>query len=154
MRTSYILCLGLVVLVAAPLGAEDKLSCDLLVVGGNESAVAAAVQACRLGVRRVVLVNEIDWLGGQFSSQGVGAVDEWTTVNGKRVEFPRSGMFLEVVQAIEKRNRNKYGTAHPGNCFCARVTIEPKEAAGIFEGLVKPQVDAGRLMIHRGWEPT
>jgi len=134
--------------------AAAKVRCDLLVVGGNESAVAAVVQACRLGVLRVVLVNDIDWLGGQFSSEGVGAVDEWTTVNGKRVEFPRSGMFLEVIKAIEETNRKKYGAAQPGNCFCARVTIEPKEAARIFEELVKPQVDAGRLTIKRGWEPV
>src|SRR5947208_1750588 len=126
--------------VVAPLRAGDRVECDLLVVGGNESGVAAALQACRLGVKKVVLVNDIDWLGGQFSSEGVGAVDEWTTVNGKRTEFPRSGMFLEVVRSIEATNRQKYGTPQPGNCFCARLTIEPKEAARIFEELVKPQV--------------
>ncbi len=131
-----------------------EVSCDLLVVGGNESAVAAAVQACRLGVKNVLLVNDIDWLGGQFSSEGVGNVDEWTTVNGKRVDFPRSGMFLEVVRAIHAVNERKYGTAQPGNSFCARLTIEPREAANIFEALVRPQVDAGRLRIERGWEPV
>src|SRR5204863_10169854 len=91
----------------------ERIECDLLVVGGNESAVAAAAQASRLGVKRVVLVSDIDWLGGQFSSEGVGAVDEWTTVAGKRTEFPRSAMFLEVVQAIEAVNRKKYGTSSP-----------------------------------------
>ena len=135
------------------LHARDRVECDLLVVGGNESGVAAAVQACRLGVKRVVLVNDIDWLGGQFSGEGVGAVDEWTTVNGKRTEFPRSGLFLEVVKAIEEANRKRYGIEQPGNCFCARLTIEPKEAARIFEDLVKPLVAAGRLDIARGWEP-
>jgi hypothetical protein len=134
--------------------AAEPIDCDLLVVGGNESAVAAAVQAARLGVRRVVLVNDIDWLGGQFSAEGVGAVDEWTTVAGKRTEFPRSGMFLEVAQAIEGVNRKKYGTPSPGNCFCARLTIEPGEAAAIFERLVEPEVKAGRLRIERGWEPV
>lgn len=136
-----------------PAAAEPR-SCDLLVVGGNESAVAAAVQACRLGVPRVLLVNDIDWLGGQFSSEGVGAVDEWTTVNGKRVEFPRSGMFLEVARAIEATNLKKYGTPQPGHCFCARLTVEEKEAARIFEELVQPHVQSGRLTILRGWEPV
>ena len=145
--------LAWIALVFSRLQAEDRAVCDLLVVGGNESGVAAAVQACRLGVKKVVLVNDIDWLGGQFSSEGVGAVDEWTTVNGKRTEFPRSGMFLEVAKAIEETNRKKYGIAHPGNCFCARLTIEPKEAARIFEDLVKPHVIAGRLSVARGWEP-
>ena len=135
-------------LAAAPVEA------DLLVVGGNESAVAAAVQAARLGVKRVVLVADTDWLGGQFCNEGVGAVDEWTTVDEKRVEFPRSGLFLEVARAIEARNREKYGTPQPGNCFCARLTIEPREAARIFERLVEPEVRAGRLRVERGWEPA
>ncbi len=153
MQRIRIALVGLVLLAATNISAQS-VSCDLLVVGGNESAVAAAVQACRLGVKRVILVNDIDWLGGQFSSEGVGNVDEWTTVNGKRVEFPRSGMFLEVVRAIHAVNQRKYGTAQPGNSFCARLTIEPREAANIFESLVKPQVDAGRLRIERGWEPV
>jgi hypothetical protein len=130
------------------------LDCDLLVVGGNESAVAAAVQAARLGVPRVVLVNDIHWLGGQFSAEGVGNVDEWTTVAGKRVDFPRSGMFLEVARAIEATNERKYGTKQPGNSFCARLTIESAEAARIFEELAAPEVKSGRLRIERGWEPS
>lgn len=137
-----------------PLRAAERLDADLLVVGGNESAVAAAVQASRLGIRRVVLVSDLDWLGGQFSSEGVGAVDEWTTVNGKRARFPRSGLFLEMARAIEASNRKKYGTAEPGNCFCAWLTIEPKEAARLFEELVAPEVKSGRLVIRRGWEPV
>lgn len=144
----------LLLVIANPSIAGKSRQCDLLVVGGNESAVAAAVQACRLGVPRVILVNDIDWLGGQFSSEGVGAVDEWTTVLGKRVEFPRSGIFLEIAQAIEATNRQKYGTPHPGNCFCARLTIEPAEASRLFEDLVKPHVNTGRLTIERGWEPS
>jgi len=130
---------------------EKVISCDLLVVGGNESAVAAAVQASRLGVPKVLLVSDIPWLGGQFSSEGVGNVDEWTTVNGKRTDFPRSGMFLEVARFIEKINLAKHGHKAPGNSFCARLTIEPAEAAKIFESLVEPEVQSGRLQIERGW---
>ena len=70
--------------------APQRIEADLLVVGGNEPAVAAAVQAARLGVKRVVLVSDIAMLGGQFSAEGVGNVDEWTTVNGKRTRFPRA----------------------------------------------------------------
>jgi len=150
--------LGGAVLAFSSAGASEpmarRVDVDLLVVGGNEAAVAAAVQASRLGVKRVLLVSDTQWLGGQFSSQGVGAVDEWTTVNGERTEFPRSGMFLEVVRAIEAANKTKYGLAHPGNCFCARLTIEPAEAARIFDDLVRPEVKTGRLTIERGWEPS
>jgi hypothetical protein len=148
------LCLFFLTMPLHAQGVQPRhLEADLLVFGGNESAVAAAVQASRLGVKRVVLVNDIDWLGGQFSAEGCGAIDEWTTLNGNRVEFPRSGMFLEVANAIERINKEKYGTRQPGNCFCARLTIEPKEGARIFAELVAPEVKSGRLIIERGWEP-
>ena len=144
----------IVLLLTVVLVRAATIDCDLLVVGGDESAVAAAVQAARLGVERVLLVNDIDWLGGQFSAEGVGNVDEWTTVGGKRTEFPRSGMFLEIARAIEATNERKYGTKQPGNSFCARLTIEPAEAARIFDELAAPEVKSGRLRIERGWEPT
>lgn len=144
----------LAVCTHATLGANRRVEADLLVVGGNEAAVAAAVQAARLGVKRVVLVSDIAMLGGQFSAEGVGNVDEWTTTNGKRARFPRSGMFLEVARAIEATNLRLYGKAEPANSFCAWLTIEPREAARIFEELVAPQVASGRLRIERGWEPV
>jgi len=130
------------------------LDADLLIVGGNESACAAAVQAARLGVGKVVLVNDIDWLGGQFSSEGVGCPDEWTVVNNTRTHFPRSGLFLEVLRRIRAYNSLAYGMPSPGNAFCGTETIEPAAAAGIFEDLLKPYVDKGSVVVHRGWQPV
>src|SRR5262249_35924877 len=51
------------------------LACDVLVVGGGLGGVAAALRAARLG-RRVCLVEETAWLGGQISTQGVSHLDE------------------------------------------------------------------------------
>lgn len=137
-------------------GAEQVIEADLLIVGGNESGCAAAVQAARLGVPRIVLVNDIEWLGGQFSAEGVGCVDEWTTVRGKRVNFPRSGLFLEVMQRIRAHNSRKFGIATPGNAFCGTDTIEPAAAARIFEELLAPYAEHGtrQIQILRGWEPV
>ena len=135
-------------------GNAQVVDADLLIVGGNESACAAAVQAARLGVKRIVLVNDIEWLGGQFSAEGVGCLDEWTTVNGKRVGFPRSGLFLEMIERIHAHNTAKYGKASPGNAFCGTETIEPAAAARIFEDMLKPHVASGALRIERGWEPV
>jgi hypothetical protein len=132
----------------------EVIDADLLIVGGNESACAAAVQAARLGVKRIVLVNDIEWLGGQFSAEGVGCMDEWTTVNGKRAGFPRSGLFFETIERIHTHNTAKYGKASPGNAYCGTETIEPAAAAHIFEELLKPHVASGALRIERGWEPV
>ncbi len=168
----------------ALLGVEAKaesIETDLLIVGGSESACSAAVQAARLGVKRIVLVNDIDWLGGQFSAEGVGCLDEWTTVEGRRTNFPRSGLFLEVVNRIRAHNKAKYGIASPGNAYCGTETIEPAAAAMIFEELLEPYsvirtatvrerprssdhtrplpdvrgTDAERpLRVERGWQPV
>ena len=126
---------------------------DLLVVGGNEAACAAALQAARLGVGSVALVSDIDMLGGQFSAEGVGPVDERIKLDGHSVNFPRSGMALEVIRAIRAYNMKTYGRETPGNCWSATDTIEPAAAARIFEELLAPQVTAGRLHICRGYEP-
>lgn len=146
-------CLSAVVIAPA---AEQFIEADLLIVGGNESGCAAAVQAARLGVQRIVLVNDIEWLGGQFSAEGGGCVDEWTTVRGKRVNFPRSGLFLEVMQRIRAHNSRKFGVATPGNAFCGTDTIEPAAAARIFEELLAPFAEQGtrQIRILRGWEPV
>ena len=134
---------------------KETIHADLLIVGGDESGCAAAVQAARLGVKRIVLVNDIEWLGGQFCTQGIGPMDEWTIVDGKRVSFPRSGAFLEIIERIRDHNRRTYGIATPGNAWCGTETIEPKAASRIFEEWMAPYTDEGsnQIEIFRGWRP-
>lgn len=122
---------------------------DFLIVGGDESGCAAAVQAARLGIQRVVLVNDIDWLGGQFCTQGIGPIDEWTIVNGKRTEFPPSGAFAEILERIHQHNFKTYGLAKPGNGWCGSNTIEPKAAAAIFDEWLAPY--ASQVTVFKGW---
>lgn len=138
-------------LALPPLLCAEALRTDLLVVGGDESGCAAAVQAARLGVKRIVVVNDIDWLGGQFCTQGIGPIDEWTIVNGKRVEFPPTGAFAEILKRIHEHNLKTYGLARPGNGWCGSNTIEPQAAARIFEEWLAPY--AAQVTILKGWEP-
>ena len=49
---------------------QKEIATDILIVGGGLGGVSAALAATRLG-RKVVLVEELDWLGGQLTSQGV-----------------------------------------------------------------------------------
>jgi len=127
--------------------ADPPMKADLLIVGGTEAGVAAAVQAARSGVRHIVLSNDIDWLGGQFSAEAVGAIDEWTLYRGKRVEFPRSGTFLEMLRLIRQHNLKTYGYARPGNGFCASETVEPSVAAKLFEDWIVPYGPKGTGQI-------
>ncbi|GAA4466018.1 FAD-dependent oxidoreductase [Novipirellula rosea] len=112
---------------------------DLLVVGGTESGCAAAVQAARMGVQKIVLVNDIDWLGGQFSAEGLGAIDENRAhqYNGT-VPIPRSGIFREVIDAIETKNAQLYGgIKRPGNTRVI-TTARPVVSESVFRNLLAP----------------
>jgi hypothetical protein len=150
MRSTYLLALSLTLALSTP-SRSEVVDADLLIVGGTEAGVAAAVQAARLGVARVVLVNDIEWLGGQFSAEAVGAVDEWTLYRGKRANFPRSGIFLEVICRIRQHNGEKYGLTNPGNSFCASETIEPAAAARIFADLLAPYGEKGSKQVRTLW---
>lgn len=131
---------------------SETIETDLLIVGADESGCAAAIQAARLGVKRIVLTNDHEWLGGQFCTQGIGPIDEWTVVEGKRVNFPRSGAFLEIIDRIRAHNRLTYGIATPGNSWCGTDTIEPRAAAAIFEDWLALYLASGIIRIERGWE--
>jgi hypothetical protein len=144
--------LAAALLLPWPCAVAESIETDLLIVGADESGCAAAMQAARLGVKRIVLTNDHDWLGGQFSTQGIGPIDEWTVVEGKRVNFPRSGAFLEIIDRIRAHNRLTYGIATPGNSWCGTDTIEPRAAAKIFEDWLAPYVASGVIRIVRGWD--
>lgn len=134
--------------------AMQEVRADLLIVGGTESACAAAVQAARMGVPRIVLVNDIEWLGGQFSAESLVAIDENTDRPGIRHEppIPRHGAFREVIERIEAVNIEKYGVARPGNTRVI-TTCRPADAARVFREWLAPYVKRGQLQIFSHYEP-
>lgn len=150
-----LLCLPVRLLEAGEGAPRGTIEADLLVVGGTESGCAAAIQAARMGVGSIVLVTDADWLGGQFSNQALGAIDENTHKTGVRHEqpIPRHGLFKETVSRIEALNREKYGVARPGNTRVI-TTVRPADAAQVFEEMVQPYVESGQLRILRRCYPV
>lgn len=126
----------------------SEISTDLLIVGGTESGCAAAIQAARMGVRSITLVNDIDWLGGQFSAEGLVAIDEnrGPAGYGHGVPFPRSGIFAELMLLIEAQNERKYGVPRPGNTRVI-TTCLPVDAQQVFRELLQPYLDSGQVTL-------
>lgn len=132
----------------SPLSRAQELTdtADLLIVGGTESGCAAAIQAARMDVRRVVVVNDIEWLGGQFSAEALGAIDE-NRAHGYdgNVPIPRSGLFREIIDAIESKNAVLYdGVTRPGNTRVI-TTARPFVAESVFRELLRPHEDCGQI---------
>lgn len=122
-------------------------SADLLIVGGTESGWAAAIQAARMGVSNIVIVNDIEWLGGQFTSEAVSAVDENRGIQKDRVPFPRSGLFKEFCDRIEDFNLKKYGAKQPGNAWTAFTTFRPAEGEQVFREMLQPYIDRQQVRL-------
>ncbi|MCA8996836.1 MAG: FAD-dependent oxidoreductase [Planctomycetaceae bacterium] len=136
--------------------AESRtIDADLLIVGGTESGCAAAVQAARMGVQKIVLVNDIEWLGGQFSAESLVAIDENTNIGGVRHQqpIPRHGAFKEIIDRIEENNLKTYGVARPGNTRVI-TTTRPGDAARVFREWLQPYVDSGQLELLSWYEPA
>src|SRR5438876_2931791 len=111
--------------------------CEILIAGGGTGGVAAALAAARSG-RRVVLLEETDWLGGQMTAQGVSALDEHEHIES----FGGTASYYALRNAIRKH----YGEPNPGNCWVTRLAFEPRIAVGVIEAMLRPYVD---LKIYR-----
>lgn len=99
---------------------ERTEECELLVVGGGLSGVAATYEALLAG--KTVCMTEItDWVGGQISAQGTSALDERTTQRSK-LFFPKG--YLELRKRIEEF----YGKLNPGDCWVSESCFLPKDA--------------------------
>ena len=135
--------------------AAAPVKADLLIVGGSESAVAAAITAARLGVKSITMVSDTDWLGGQFTTEALMAIDENRGARGydQTVPMSRHGMFKETIERIEAHNKRKYGQPRPGNTRVITTTC-PADAAQVFEDMVQPYVESGQLRIIRRMIPT
>ncbi len=139
------------VALVAVAGLEDAadVACDILIVGGGTGGVAAALAAARRG-RRVCLIEETDWLGGQLTAQGVSALDEHEHIES----FGGTASYYRLRSALRDHYRPAAGAAgrapafNPGNCWVTRVAFEPRVAVAAIEKKLQPFVERGLLTVH------
>ena len=125
------------------------IECDILVLGGGLSGVAAAVRAARLGYR-VCLTEENPWIGGQATSQGVSALDEHPLIE----HFGGTELYSEFRAGIRAFYRRKYKLKNPddphfnpGAGWVSALCFEPRAGLTSLLPLVVPEVEAGRLTL-------
>jgi len=135
---------------------REERRADLLIVGATESGWAAAMQAARMGVEKIVLVHDGVWYGGQFTEQALACVDE-NKGTGKvgwgvdwhpmKRSFHRSGLFKELMDGIEAFNEEKYGAPMPGKPYHGPSTFRPAEAEAVFRKMIEPMVESGQVEV-------
>jgi hypothetical protein len=132
-------------------GDDKQFSADVLVYGGNSSAVIAAVQVARMG-KEVILVSPDKHLGG-LSSSGLG----WTDTGNKAVigglarEFyHRLYLYYQDEAAWPWQKKEEYGNRGQGNVAIdgenrTMWIFEPHAAEQVFEELVAEY----KIPVHR-----
>jgi hypothetical protein len=125
------------------------IECDVLVVGGGTGGTAAAWAAARLG-RSVHVIEETDWLGGQFTAQGVSALDEHQHIvrfGGTRTYERLCAEIRDHYRGALRRPEASPPVFNPGNCWVTRLAFEPRVAVKVLDRLLAPHVQAGHLRI-------
>lgn len=96
---------------------------DVLVIGGTTSGISAGLSSAR-GNANTLIVEETPWLGGMFSSQGVGACDGNHNLH--------SGIWNEFRDLI----RTHYGGAEAVETgWVSNTLFEPHVADSIFKAM-------------------
>lgn len=103
----------------------EKLTADVLVVGGGTGGTVAAIQAARRGAK-TVLVSEFPWLGGMLTSAGVCAPD------GNELAAFQTGIWGAFLRELQRRQPE--GLDHAWVSF---FTYDPRVGAAIFADWVR-----------------
>ncbi|MBS0339975.1 MAG: FAD-dependent oxidoreductase [Proteobacteria bacterium] len=132
--------------------AVKELATDVAIIGGGLGGISAALAATRLGVQ-VVLVEELDWLGGQLTAQAVPP-DEHPWI--EHLTASRSYAALrEAIRAYYRTHLPLTDEArtrvhlNPGQGNVSTLCHEPWVAMKVIDELLAPWVAAGKLTVLR-----
>lgn len=134
-----------------------EMTADILVVGGGTGGVAAALAACRNGAR-VILSETTDWIGGQYTAQGVPPDEnQWVeTVGCSRSQQALREGVRRWYRAHRPLSDDARGNQrlNPGGGWVSRLCAEPRVWHSVMMEMIRPHVESGRLRVLLEHEPV
>lgn len=128
----------------------NQLSADVIIAGGGLGGCAAAIAACRNGLK-VILTEETDWIGGQVSQQGVPPDEHrWIETHGSPASYRD---FRNRVRNFYKQNYPLTDDAinreflNPGDGSVSRLCHEPRVAVAVLTEMLAPYLSSGKLQL-------
>jgi hypothetical protein len=131
-------------------------SADIAIIGGGLGGVAAALAALRNG-RTVVMTEEYDWIGGQFTSQAVPP-DEHSWVE----QFGVTRSYRALRNGIRRYYRDHFPLTeksrawedlNPGAGYVSRLCHEPRVSLAVMEAMLLPYLGGGRFQLLKPYKP-
>jgi hypothetical protein len=149
-RRSLLQCAGSAITLPVQLWGAREARFDLVIAGGGVGGCAAALAACRAGLR-AAMTEETSWIGGQLTSQGVppdehpwieqfGATESYRAYRRAVRDYYRAHYPL-TAEARGKWNLN------PGDGNVSRLTHEPRVSLAVLEQMLAPHISGGRLVL-------
>lgn len=127
-----------------------QLSPDVIIAGGGLGGCAAALAACRNGLK-VIMTEETDWIGGQVSQQGVPPDEHfWIETHGAPASYRE---YRNRVRAFYKRNYPLTDDAksreylNPGDGSVSKLCHEPRVTVAVLIEMLSPYLSTGKLTI-------
>lgn len=127
-----------------------ELQTQILIVGGGVGGCACALAACSAGLE-VILTEETDWIGGQFTSQATPPDEHgWIESFGCTRSYRQ---FRERVREFYRRNYPLTTEAkanpilNPGDGWVSPLCAEPKVFLAVLQNILGEFVEKGNLRI-------
>ena len=128
----------------------EQLQADVIIAGGGMGACAAALAACRNGMK-VILTEETEWIGGQVSQQGV-PFDEhpWIETHGAPASYRE---YRKRIRDYYQRNypltadAKKRENLNPGDGSVSLLCHEPQVSVAVLTEMLMPFISTGKLTI-------
>jgi hypothetical protein len=133
-----------------------ELQTQILIVGGGVGGCAAALSACESGLN-VILSEESDWIGGQFTSQATppdehGWIESFGCTRNYRYFRERVRQFYRNNYPL-KKEQIENPILNPGNGWVSPLCAEPKVFLTVLEGWMTKYTSKGNLKILRETVP-
>jgi hypothetical protein len=123
---------------------------DVAIIGGGTGGVAGALAVLRMG-RTVVMTEETDWIGGQFTAQAVPP-DENPWIE----QFGCTRSYRQLREGIREYYRQWYPLTpearavrdlNPGNGFVSQICHEPRISLAVMQAMLQPYISSGQLIL-------
>ena len=127
-----------------------ELSADVVIVGGGLGGCAAALAACRNGLR-VILTEETKWIGGQIAQQGVPPDEHsWIETHGAPESYrdyrTRVRDYYRRNYPLTEEARNQE-FLDPGDGGVSRICHEPRVSVAVLLEMLHPYMSTGKLRL-------
>ncbi len=142
----------------------DDMNYDIVVYGGSFSAPAAALAAARTSTEsQILLIEPMDWLGGQATAQGVAAIDNaWHNPAATIMRTEPWNYYPADYLNFLDRLKNKpaeapgEGMAPNGSAWVSREAFDPRTGAWLLEQMIaeQPNITLMKMTVVKDVETT